>query len=171
MLNFRFRLEGGAEAERKLRAIASQQRPALERALNDAADTVRAEAVRMAALGHPEHLEVGGGTLRRSIIKQVEPTRLRARVGIVELKYARIHEFGGIIRAKNKPYLRFFIPDAKTRDTMTARVRATKGSGHWVSVKQVRILKRPYLGPGLEHSIPVIRRQLQEAIGALLRRH
>lgn len=47
-------------------------------------------------------------------------------------KYAEIHETGGIIRAKNKPYLVF------------------KVLGRWVRVKQVRITRKQYFKKGIE---------------------
>lgn len=43
------------------------------------------------------------------------------------LKYARIHNLGGVIRAKTAPYLHF------------------KVDGHWVKVKEVTIPKRRFL--------------------------
>jgi phage gpG-like protein len=42
--------------------------------------------------------------------------------------YAAIHQFGGVIHARNAPYLRFRLP-----------------TGQWVSVKSVTIPARPYL--------------------------
>lgn len=47
--------------------------------------------------------------------------------------YSGIHEFGGIIKARNKPYLVFKLPD-----------------GTWRKTKQVVIPKRPYLSPAVE---------------------
>lgn len=58
---------------------------------------------------------------------------VRVRVlmtGRVKL-YALIHEVGGIIRAKNKPFLVFKI------------------KGHWVRVKQVRIRRKEYFKKGV----------------------
>ena len=51
------------------------------------------------------------------------------------LPYAPVHEYGAIIRAKNVPFLRFMTRDKK-----------------WHSVKEVRIPKRPFLGPALNDS-------------------
>lgn len=50
------------------------------------------------------------------------------------LKYARIHELGGVIKAKNVPFLRF------------------KVDGHWVSVKEVKIPQRSYIWSSLTES-------------------
>lgn len=72
------------------------------------------------------------GALRRAV--QVTPVRkvregFHAEVFMAPDRtsvYASIHEYGGIIRAKNKPYLRF------------------KVRGQWVRVKQVRIRQKKY---------------------------
>ena len=48
------------------------------------------------------------------------------RVGS-NLKYARIHEMGGVIKASSAPYLKFFV------------------DGHWVMTDQVKIPARPYI--------------------------
>jgi len=50
------------------------------------------------------------------------------------LKYARIHELGGVIKAKNAPYLKFYV------------------DGHWVSTTQVTIPQRPYIWSSLTES-------------------
>lgn len=53
--------------------------------------------------------------------------------------YQRIHEHGGVIRAKNKPYLVF------------------KVKGRWVRVKQVRIRKKEYFsGATMQRARPRI---------------
>jgi len=61
--------------------------------------------------------------------------------------YARIHELGGIIKAKNKPYLWFKVGD------------------NWVRVKQVTIPPRPFLKPAFETAIPKIEQIASEEIG------
>lgn len=60
-----------------------------------------------------------------------------------EVEYAGIHEFGGVINAKNAKYLRF-----KTFD------------GSWHSVKSVTIPARPYLKPAAEKEQPRIAEML-----------
>jgi phage gpG-like protein len=62
-------------------------------------------------------------------------------VGIVgsNLKYARIHELGGIIRPKNFTYLHFKIGD------------------EWIKTKEVNMPKRSYIKPSLEESKNKIR--------------
>ncbi len=81
------------------------------------------------------------GTLSRSITHEV--TTSRARVG-TNLKYARIHELGGIIRPKTKPFLAF-----KTE------------SGDFVMTKKVIMPARPYLRPAVYKN----RRQIKKLLG------
>lgn len=64
------------------------------------------------------------GNLFRSIIVKIKNTSLEVGSSLV---YARIHNKGGVIRAKNAPYLHFQV------------------NGRWVKVKQVVIPKRRYL--------------------------
>lgn len=72
------------------------------------------------------------GALRNSIIARTansirEVTKKSATIG-TNLKYARIHNEGGVIKPKTKPWLKFQIP----------------GVG-WRTVKQVTIPKREYM--------------------------
>jgi len=55
------------------------------------------------------------------------------RVGS-NLKYARIHELGGTIKATNAPYLKFLV------------------DGRWIMVEQVKIPARPYIWPSFLES-------------------
>jgi len=90
---------------------------------------VEREARQTIYAGHAAgHLETGTGALRASLATTQEG--LTARVGS-PLIYARIHEKGGVIKAKNGPYLKFKI------------------GGRWVQVPQVKIPARPYLAPAL----------------------
>ncbi len=64
--------------------------------------------------------------------------------------YAAIHQFGGVIRPKNKPYLTFKLP-----------------GGGFRRVKQVTIPARPYLGineDDEENIVDIVNRHLQEAV-------
>lgn len=70
------------------------------------------------------------GHLRGSIEMQVYGDK-KVIVG-TDLIYGPIHEFGGTIKAKNKPYLTF------------------KVGGRWVRVKSVKITPKPYLTPAFE---------------------
>lgn len=56
-----------------------------------------------------------------------------ASVGPRGVAYARIHEYGGIIKAKNAPYLHFMTKD-----------------GAWHKVKSVHIPARPYMRPAFD---------------------
>ena len=67
------------------------------------------------------------------------------------LVYARIQEYGGVIHAKDAPYLVF-----KTKD------------GSWHSVKSVTIPARPYLRPAFDENREVVLREVAETFGALL---
>lgn len=78
------------------------------------------------------------GTLARSIAVLPHEETLSAAIG-PSVVYGAIHEFGGVIRAVNGPYLHF-----KTAD------------GAWHMVAQVTIPPRPYLGPALADTIPEI---------------
>ena len=59
-----------------------------------------------------------------------------------------IHERGGTITAKRKPWLTFMV------------------NGQWVKVKSVTIPASPFLGPALESS----RKQIVRIIGKVIRR-
>lgn len=65
------------------------------------------------------------GSLRDSMRRS--HTSNRAVVGTNDIR-ARIHQYGGEIKAKNVPYLQFKIGD------------------RWVKVKSVKIRARPYIG-------------------------
>jgi phage gpG-like protein len=91
-----------------------------------------AERITKSRFGRPGELQVRTGHLRRSIESGVR----EEAGGIVgwlgsDVVYARIHEFGGIIKARAGGYLRFPIGDS------------------WVSVQQVKIPPRPYLEPSI----------------------
>ena len=70
-------------------------------------------------------------------------------VGVFDVIYAAIHEFGGVIKAKNAPYLWF-----KTK------------SGDWVRTKSVTIPARPYLRPAIYENP----NELAEIFAAVMRR-
>jgi phage virion morphogenesis protein len=107
-------------------------------AMRSIGEIVRTSVERnFAASGRPEKWKIskrvqekGGqtlsdtGRLRRSFTVRAYPDR--AEVG-TNVKYAAIHQFGGIISAKNRPYLKFKIGD------------------RWVSKKSIIIPARPFL--------------------------
>jgi len=74
------------------------------------------------------------GTLRRSariVPAAASGTRAVSRVRVTAV-YARIQDQGGVISAKQKPFLRFQYPN-----------------GSWHRVRSVRLPKRPYMTPTL----------------------
>jgi len=105
-------------------------------ALREVGRTVANQAKRNVTGGGSaaDRLNVRGGDLRASIGSEIKTPGLGGTVVVgAATKYAAIHEFGGVIRAKNKPYLMF-----QTRD------------GAWHKVKEVRIPARPYLQPAID---------------------
>lgn len=79
------------------------------------------------------------------------------------LKYARIHNRGGVIKAKNAPYLQFKVGQVASRlvGKRGQRLkRATKVQG-WVRVKQVTIPKRQFLP---ENELPSTWREAFEKV-------
>ena len=93
------------------------------------------------------HLNTGKGALRASI--HTTESGLVAKVG-TPLIYGRIHEKGGTIRAKNRPYLKFKI------------------GGHWVQVQSVEIKARPDLGPALREKGAEVVATLRGWLGKLV---
>jgi len=88
----------------------------------------------------PQYLGIGQGHLRASI--DSAPTEntgdgFMTRIGTNKI-YARIHEYGGKIVAKNGPYLKFQF----------------KADKRWVSVKSVTIPARPFLTPAVTEPEP-----------------
>jgi len=67
--------------------------------------------------------------------------------GNASRKYQRIHEYGGVIRAKNKPYLTFKI------------------NGRWIRVKEVRIRPKFYFQRGWRSGV----RRIAESLPANIR--
>lgn len=101
---------------------------------------------RPAELGDPQSSGktlVQSGQLRNSISMQVQGGVLL--VGSTA-PYAATHQLSAVIRAKNKPYLKFKLP-----------------GGPWISTKQVTIPKRPFLGVSARDVVEV-----EEEIVALL---
>ena len=82
------------------------------------------------------------GNLRRSLTwkSDTQDSRVVGAVGS-NLVYARIHEFGGIVKAKGGGYLHF------------------KGDQGWAQVKQVTIPGRHYLGQAVSSSQEAIRQR------------
>ena len=98
--------------------------------------TYFAEAQAKKSFGKSGHLKSRSGHLRRSIKSRVKEMSKNI-IGELssDVIYAAIHEYGGIIRAKNAPYLKFKI------------------GNRWVQVKKVFIPPRPYLRPAFEDNL------------------
>ena len=93
------------------------------------------------------------GTLIRSIHSETtekSPQRVVVQVG-TDVVYAAIQEFGGIITAKNGPYLRF-----KTRN------------GNWVTTASVNIPPHPYLRPSLDENKDKVQKEVIDTLRELV---
>jgi len=99
------------------------------------------------------HLAAPTGTLRKSLTKKIKVSSkgVSARIGS-NLKYAAIHEYGGIIRGKGGGKLHFVI------------------AGKHYMVDSVKIPARPYLRPSIQKNRPRILELVSDAfIGAYKR--
>jgi len=124
---------------------------------------VEAAAKRLIYAGHDEHLERKTGHLRQSLTHRVDGPGLYAEVG-TNVKYAAIHEFGGVIKPKGHPFLAIPIGGRKGSPTQYKDLHlGTTLKGQYVLVdgmgevqyllrRQVVIPARPYLQPALEQS-------------------
>lgn len=107
-----------------------------------------AEGISKKFFNTPGHLHTQTGALRRSIKKKLIVSRpnIIGRL-YTNMVYARIHELGGVIKAKNPTgYLHF------------------KGSKGWVKVKQVKIPARPFLYPAIKDHWDELRKIIQKEI-------
>jgi len=136
----KIQLVGGKEASAKLRSLPSKANDAKNRGLTKAALIVEGEAKRKVYAGRPDHLIGRSGRLRSSITHRVSEDFAEVGTNVV---YAKIHEYGGEIVAKNAPFLTFKIDES------------------WVRVKSVTIPKRPYLEPALEDKQPEVRKAFE----------
>lgn len=90
-----------------------------------------------AKFGTANNLKVKTGRLRQSITSTVDPIRFEASIG-TNVMYAPVHEYGAVIRPRNKKFLRFQI------------------EGQWVMARQSVIPPRPFLGPTLDENIETV---------------
>ena len=72
--------------------------------------------------------------------------------GVFGVIYAKIHEFGGIIKARNKPFLAFQVD-----------------GGEWVFTKSVTIPARPYMRPAVDNNQGEIKQAIIDALVGLLK--
>jgi len=97
-------------------------------------------------------LKVRTGRYRSSITSKIEGagSDITGKVG-TNVVYAPVHEYGATIAPKRRKYLTFQV------------------EGHWVSVKAVKIPKRPIWEPTLKESQDKIRSLFRTAFAELLR--
>jgi HK97 gp10 family phage protein len=91
---------------------------------------------------HPTGFMVNNVGLRRNG-KVVE-------AGVFGVIYAKIHEFGGIIKARSAKFLRFQV------------------EGQWVMTKSVHMPARPYLRPAVDNHMPEIKDAIADGLRGLL---
>ena len=84
------------------------------------------------------------GTLRRSV--HVEPVSENTVLVGTDLVYAKQKEYGGVIKAKNAPYLVFQI------------------DGQWVQIKQVYQAPQPAFRPAMDENWKKYQRMYAEAL-------
>lgn len=102
----------------------------------------------------PKFLGVKTGLLRASIkysMPEKNGDEWTERI-VTDVVYARIHEFGGIIRPKNKKYLRFKILTSMRFMSLKGGVRLKNpvANYRWIATKKVVIPKRPFMQPAIE---------------------
>jgi HK97 gp10 family phage protein len=135
-----------------------------EAAMSKLSDAARDNALR-------EALDAGGFELEAEIKMQIDKQKLRDTGNLINsiqkkktkvtgnsgevqvgtnVIYAAIHEFGGVIRAKNAKALRF-----RTKD------------GQWHTVKSVTIPARPYMRPAVDEG----KGRVEAAVRAVLKRN
>lgn len=101
----------------------------------------------------PFFLGVRSGALRASItfaptIKSGDEYKTEIGTNII---YARIHEFGGIIKAKNAPYLVFQAGyGTKVFSKKGGLLKRPQEMTRWVRVKEVTMPSRPFMRPALQ---------------------
>ena len=140
MIEFKIR----GTAIKGLGRISKNVQPAAMLAMKATAEWVRGYVVKYKLRGQVLHKKTGrlAGSIE-SDVKAVSNS-ITGKVGS-NLAYARIHELGGIIRAKNAPYLIF------------------KTASGWVKTKQVKMPKRSYL----QSSVTEKKREIVNRYGKL----
>lgn len=117
------------EFDRKTRKLI-EKTPKLNRLiLGRLSEAVISESVRNYLSGQALHRRTG------TLVKSLNHRLLNdwtAEIG-TNVRYAAIHEFGGVIRPKTANFLKFQVED-----------------GSWVYTKKVTMPQRPYLAPALQ---------------------
>jgi HK97 gp10 family phage protein len=174
-------LLGAREAAALLTRGPERMRAGLARGLDQAAMIVEGAAKELVYAGHPEHLEVQKGRLRQSITRRVHTEgAMYAEVG-TNVIYARIHEFGGVIRPTQAHALAVPIGDLKGsprnyRGLWTLRrpgraplLMDRSGKPQYVLAEQVVMPARPYLRPALAANAQRVRDKIREVMEEALR--
>lgn len=126
--------------EKKLAAAGKVAESELDRVLLLGGQLIAGEAQKNVSGGGSSmtSLNVRKGRLKQSIVaKKLRRGAVRVGTNVI---YARIHEYGGVIRPVRAKALRF-----RTRD------------GTWVTTKKVVMPARPYLIPALDKRIDEVR--------------
>lgn len=114
----------------------------------------------------------GNGMLARSIQSRVQDDMTivigsGVRTG-ARLPYANIHETGGTIRPKNKPYLWFPIYTsariARMKGGSYSRLKKSQRTYQWVRTKLVKIPPRRYMSITAEQMAPKVFKIMVDAI-------
>lgn len=136
------------------------------------------------------HRGSGTGRLAQAIFAQVKRQgNLKVtgslNVDLKQVPYARVHEFGGIIRPKNVNWLTIPFPGKNVTKSAREYPRTffqrsrkgnlilfqNEGAGRikplFILKKMVRIPKRAYLRPAIEQHFPLLQRRLREELEAL----
>jgi phage gpG-like protein len=122
--------------------------------VSDAVKHTMATAERLAIMNVSGRvLKRRSGNLARSIQTQIKRSRgtvtATLSAGNRNVRYARIHEVGGIIQGR--PWLVFQLAD-----------------GGWRKVERVRIPARPYLGPAMDEALEGLEDDLRDELAPLL---
>jgi phage gpG-like protein len=146
MFNIRTKPPKGSPTNSLSRRAPDIIRDALIRAMRKAKELSTTRYIRRGGGAPvPGKLTYRGGRLVGSITHRVwkHGNVWRAKLGS-DVKYARIHEKGGVIRPARGEYLTFYIPHAD----------------RWVRTKEVKMPKRPYLTPSMKAVVPLLIKDL-----------
>lgn len=138
-------VKGFDELNAKLQSLSMSVPDLLEKGLTQGAAIVEAKA--------KGYAPYESGTFRRSINYRTKEKSLNSVIIEVgtNLKYARLQEFGGTIKAKNKPFLIF-----RTKD------------GRWVKTKSVYVPPHPYMTPAMDESHDLINAAFKFKVESIL---
>ena len=158
-------IKGMDKAQKRLRDMAKKYPHVTKAAMNAATTKIEGKAISNVTGGKP--LFVSGGHLRAAIHSVVKQSG-SITVGIVGIPphvfYGRVHELGepAVIYPKKGKYLKFTVGRG-----MSPGARRKKGN--WVTVKSVRVKKRPWLYPAKKASMPFIRKRFARITQELLK--